>query len=158
MSKNLCLFIGFTGEPREPIKKINDTELLEISIAVQDEYDKNKDRDKQETLWLPVKVWGKRARYIWDNLSKGTLVSVSGRLRVDKWEKNGVWHQKPYLKLESWDTLKKNDKNPVYSSGSGSNEKSAPRRQQNSRDELPMPDYDNGGFDLGDDDDDLPPF
>ena len=44
---------------------------------------------KEETDFFNVKIWGKQAEFVMNYLSKGRLVSVSGRMESRKHEKDG---------------------------------------------------------------------
>lgn len=57
--------------------------VSEFSIAVDDPFNKDK------TSFFRVKAWGKTAEFVESYLSKGRLVSVSGRLEQRTYEKDG---------------------------------------------------------------------
>lgn len=71
--------VGSVGEP----KQIGDTTLSEVSIAW------NNPRKKDgEPLWIRVKMFGKQADLV-KYIRKGDRLTVSGRLEIDTWEKDG---------------------------------------------------------------------
>lgn len=57
---------------------------LNISIAVNDGYG-----DNQYTSYFDVVIWGKTAENIKQYLGKGKQLCINGRLRQDRWEKDG---------------------------------------------------------------------
>jgi len=52
---------------------------------------------KDAPLFLDVKLWGKSAEAVSKYLTKGTQVFVEGELDIQKWEKDGVKHQKTVI-------------------------------------------------------------
>ena len=51
--------------------------VLSATMAVRHGYG-----DKEQTYWIPVNFWEKRAEYVANNTGKGTRVVVKGRLQV----------------------------------------------------------------------------
>lgn len=56
------------------------TKVAEFSIAVDNPF------DKEQTNFFRCKAWGKTAEFVENYLSKGRLVSVSGRLEQRKYQ------------------------------------------------------------------------
>ena len=101
---------------------------LNISIAVNDGYG-----DNQYTSYFDVVVWGKTAENIKPYLGKGKQICINGRLRQDRWEKDGQINSRVVIVAETVQLLGGRDN----SAGSGgNNQQTAPQRPQ---------DYDNGG-------------
>lgn len=67
---------------REPETKTttSGTKVAEFSIAVDNPF------DKEQAFFFRVKAWGKQAEFVENYLSKGRLVSVSGRLEQRKYQ------------------------------------------------------------------------
>jgi single-strand DNA-binding protein len=57
---------------------------LNISIAVNDGYG-----EKEYTSFFDVVIWGKTAENIKPYIGKGKQLCINGRLRQDRWEKDG---------------------------------------------------------------------
>ena len=64
------------------------TAKLGFSIGVNRSYRKDGEW-KKEASFFDVVVWGKPAEYYNEKLSKGTRVRIIGRLKQDRWEKDG---------------------------------------------------------------------
>jgi len=66
----------------------NNTAVCEFSIAMNS-------REKVDGEWqdyasfVDVTVWGKQAEACAQHLGKGSLVGVDGKIRQDRWEKDG---------------------------------------------------------------------
>jgi len=52
---------------------------------------------KDEALFIEINLWGKSAEAVNQYLKKGTQVLASGELEIQKWEKDGVKHQKTVI-------------------------------------------------------------
>ena len=46
--------------------------------------------DKQDTLFITATAWGKTAENVSQFLKKGSNVGITGRLKLDTWEKDGA--------------------------------------------------------------------
>ena len=65
------------------------TPVSELRMAVNRRF---KDRDgvlQEETCFIDVEVWSKQAESCCSHLEKGDGVLVQGRLKLDRWEKEG---------------------------------------------------------------------
>lgn len=58
--------------------------LSKSTIAVDEGYG-----EKKQTYFLDVEMWGKTAEAVANYSGKGKKVLISGRLKVDQWEKDG---------------------------------------------------------------------
>ena len=97
MSNNAVILIGRTGQAPE-LKTVNKDEVcIRFSIAVN--------RGKDMTDWVPCELWGKKAERFAEFVKKGALVSVTGRLRIDKWTKDGKEQQRMYVRCTDFQSL-----------------------------------------------------
>ncbi len=71
--------------------------LHEFSIAVTDKRGEDK-----VTSWYAVKVWGDLIQWKLDELKKGALVMVAGRLTVETWEKDGKQGSKTVITADAF--------------------------------------------------------
>lgn len=86
---NFVLFIGRLGQDSELQYTSKGTPRLKFSIAVDNSY-----KDQKMVLWVKCEAWYLLAEEFCE-MRKGSLVSVSGRLKEDIWEdKEGVKHTK----------------------------------------------------------------
>lgn len=90
---NVCTFVGRTGKDAES-KDVNGKTVTNFSIAVN-----RTTKDSEGNYlsdWFNVEVWGKSAEYA-SKITKGSLVSVSGSIQINKSEKDGKTTQ--FIKL-----------------------------------------------------------
>ena len=87
---NQCNFIGRL--PRDPDVRYmpNGEAVANFSIAVGSQW-KDKQGQKQEsTEWVNITAFGKLGEICGQYLKKGSQVFISGRMKTDKYEKDGV--------------------------------------------------------------------
>lgn len=83
---NIFTFVGTIGRDCEVRYSPSGTAILNVTVANNIGYG-----DKQQTLWVRVVLFGKRAEgNLKDYLKKGQQVFVSGELSQNEYEKDGV--------------------------------------------------------------------
>ena len=69
------------------------TAVSDIGLAVNDRV-KRGDQWVDEVTFVDVTMWGRTAEIANEYLSKGSPVLIEGRLKLDRWEKDGQKHSK----------------------------------------------------------------
>ena len=69
------------------------TAVSDIGLAVNDRVKKG-DQWVDEVTFIDVTLWGRTAEIANEYLSKGSPVLIEGRLKLDRWEKDGQKHSK----------------------------------------------------------------
>lgn len=64
------------------------TAVSDIGLAVNDRVKKG-DQWVDETTFVDITLWGRTAEIANEYLSKGSPVLIEGRLKLDRWEKEG---------------------------------------------------------------------
>jgi single-strand DNA-binding protein len=77
-------------------REVGGQKLTRFSIAVNRKYG-----GKEETLYIDCDWWGERAERVSEWLTKGKEVLVEGRLKTDKWDRDGATQTKTYVVVES---------------------------------------------------------
>jgi len=118
LSVNQVNLLGSAGKDMD-VKIIKDIHFGEFSMATN-EY--NSKKKESETTWHTIKVIGKLAESLNGKILKGSDVFVTGKIKVESWDKDGVKQYKTviiadYIKVT---TAQKSDDN----SGSDSNDSS----------------------------------
>src|SRR5688572_19664307 len=69
--------------------------VADIGLAVNDKR-KNQQTGEwiEEVTFVDVTLWGRTAEIAGEYLSKGSPVMIEGRLKLDRWEKDGQKHSK----------------------------------------------------------------
>lgn len=87
MSNNVAILDGTLGRDVEIKYTTTGKSVANFSIAVDNGYGQN----KKDPFWFNVVAWGPLAEYAGNNLSKGSKVTVYGRLTTRKYtNKSGV--------------------------------------------------------------------
>lgn len=89
MNYNKVIIGGRLTRDAELKFSANGMKITEFSIASTHKYGKN-----EETLFLDFTFFGDRGETILPYLTKGKAILVEGRLKLDRWEKNGVQQSK----------------------------------------------------------------
>lgn len=82
---NQCNFIGRLGADPETRYLTNGDAVASFRIAVG-----WKGKDKEGAEWVSVSAFGKLAEICGQWLKKGSQVFISGRMKTDEYEKDGV--------------------------------------------------------------------
>jgi len=69
------------------------TAVSDITLAVNDRVKKN-DQWVDEVAFVDVTLWARTAEVANEYLSKGSNILIEGRLKLDRWEKDGQKHSK----------------------------------------------------------------
>src|ERR1700755_662732 len=69
------------------------TAVSDIGLAVNDRVKKG-DQWIDEVTFIDITLWGRTAEIANEYLSKGAPVLIEGRLKLDRWEKDGQKHSK----------------------------------------------------------------
>ena len=88
--RNHVLLIGHLGQDVEIKKFDNGNHVARVSLATNSSYKKDNEWVK-ETQWHRIVSWGKNAERMADQLKKGQLVAIQGKLKYNTFEdKNGM--------------------------------------------------------------------
>ena len=88
---NRCEFIGHLGKEVETRYTPSGTAIASFSIACNESWKDKTSGEKQERVeWINITAFGKLAEICAQYLSKGKQVYIAGKMRTDKYEKDGV--------------------------------------------------------------------
>jgi len=86
---NKVQLIGRLGKTPESRFTPNQRQVTTFSLAVNRTWKDAAGKPKKETDWFNIEIWGKLAEFCGLYLSKGNLVYLEGRLKVDSYQKDG---------------------------------------------------------------------
>ena len=107
---NKVIMTGALGKDPEARFTASGLAVTNFSIAVNSGYG-----DKKRTDWFDVTCFNKMAETMGNCLNKGSKVLVSGRIQIDKWDKDGQKYSKPVViaeQIEFLDSKPKHDIDP----------------------------------------------
>lgn len=93
MSKdlNLCQFIGRLGkDPETRMMPPNGTAVVNLTLAVGDDYKDKAGNRVEQTEWVRIVVFGKLGDIVTAYCVKGSRIYISGKMKTRSWEKDGV--------------------------------------------------------------------
>ena len=107
---NRVQLIGRLG--KDPESKFTPTgkKVAHFSLAVSNRWKDKSGETKESTEWVNIEAWGRLGEVCQENLKKGSLVFLEGRLQTDKYEDKG--ETKYYTKVVA-QTLQFLDKRPA---------------------------------------------
>jgi len=83
------------------------TAVTEIGLAVNDRRKNQSGEWVDETQFIDITLWARTAEVASQYLSKGSSVLIEGRLKLDRWEKDGQKHSKLRVVGEKFEFLDK---------------------------------------------------
>lgn len=89
MSLNKFMGIGNLGRDPETRYLSNGNAVTNIAIAITEKYKDKDGQQKELTEWVNVAFFGKLAEIASQYLHKGQQVYIEGKLKTDKYEKDG---------------------------------------------------------------------
>ena len=117
---------------RDPEKRMTTEGKPVVRFTVAVNRPRSKDHEgEEEVLFMPCVSFGKTAEVAGEYLSKGDPVHLVGRLRENKWEKDGQKRSRIELVVGSVQLLK--------SRGNGANEKTGDQPEEDAVDESDIP-------------------
>lgn len=84
---NKILLVGRLVRDPE-LKTFNEGEKVAAKFIIAVNRNYREANGERKADFIPVSIWGKRAEFICSNLKKGSLVTISGRLRTSSYEDN----------------------------------------------------------------------
>jgi single-strand DNA-binding protein len=70
------------------------TAVTEIGLAVNERYKNQSGEWVEDVVFVDVTLWGRTAEIASEYLGKGSPVLIEGRLKLDRWEKDGQKHSR----------------------------------------------------------------
>ena len=82
--------LGYLGHDPQSIQVESDARGAKFSLAVNRAWTDDSGQRQEETDWFSVVAWGRLAQNCMSYLSKGSLVFVVGRPRIQRWTEQQV--------------------------------------------------------------------
>ena len=110
MSINSVTLVGRAGRDPEVRYFESGTVVANLTMAVN-----RRNRD-DEPDWFNLEIWGKQAQVAADYVKKGSLIGITGSLKIDSWQdkSSGEKRQRPVIRVDRLELLgskKDNDNN-----------------------------------------------
>lgn len=89
MAVNKFIGIGNLGKDPEMRFMPDGKAVCNISIAISEKYKDKEGQPKEVTEWVNVSFFGKLAEIVGEYCTKGKQIYVEGKLKTEKYEKDG---------------------------------------------------------------------
>jgi single-strand DNA-binding protein len=120
---NLVVLVGRLGKDPEVKYMPSGDPVANFSLATSESWkDKTSGEKKERTEWHNITAFGKLAEICAQYLKKGSQVYIQGKLRTDKYEKNGQTHYSTKViadKMQMLDSRPKDETAAPASGGGG---------------------------------------
>jgi single-strand DNA-binding protein len=105
-SVNKIILIGRIGQDPE-VRHIPgvETKVVNVSLATSEKYTDRQGNQVENTEWHTLEMWGNQAEIAEKYLTKGSLLYVEGKLKTEKWEKEGHKFQRHKVRVSSFTML-----------------------------------------------------
>ena len=132
---NVITVTGFVGQVPEVKYTEKQKAVANISLAVKSSYG-------NDINWFKCVAWGKLAEVFEKYVKKGTRLLITGEMRIDTWEKDGIKHLSPYINVNSFEFIGAKsddmDESLAKESGKGTDGQQYMNIPQGVDDELPF--------------------
>lgn len=119
-------FIGIGNVGREPeVRFMPDGKCVaNLSIAITERYKDKQGEQKEVTEWVNIVFFGKLAEIVKEYVTQGQQIYVEGKLKTEKYEKDGVTKYSTKVVAESMKMLgSKGDKPKIATAAPTENNK-----------------------------------
>lgn len=99
-SVNKIILIGHLGQNPE-VKIFDNNKVVNVSLATSEKYTDRQGNTVENVEWHTLEIWGNQAEIAEKYLTKGSLIYVEGKLKTDRWEKDGHKFQKHKVRVSS---------------------------------------------------------
>lgn len=103
---NNVQLVGRIGKDAEYNNVSAEMNVITFTLATSESFTNKAGEKVEQTEWHTIKRFQKSTK-IAEYLTKGTLVSVQGQIRTEKWDKDGVTQYKTIIKAEKIELLSK---------------------------------------------------
>ena len=117
MSINSVAISGNLGADPELRSSAGGTPILSLRIAVNERRKDQSGEWTDYTNWVDAVMFGTRAEKVSRYLSKGSKVSVSGRLHYSSWEKDGQRRSKLEVVVDEIEFMSRGEQGGGYGGG-----------------------------------------
>jgi len=101
---NVILMGNFTRDPQLSYTP-NQTPVVEFGVAVNRKWTKQDGSTGEEVCFLECQCYGKRAEVIVKHFTKGNPIFIQGRLKQERWEKDGEQHSRIRIMVENFEFI-----------------------------------------------------
>jgi single-strand DNA-binding protein len=102
---NKVILIGNLGKDPELKQFEGDNLVANVTLATTESYKDKQGNKVENTEWHDLEIWGQQARIAEQYLKKGSQLYVEGKIKTEKWEKDGQKHSRVKIRVTSFTML-----------------------------------------------------
>jgi len=102
---NKVILLGNLGKDPELKQFEGDNVVANITLATTESYKDKQGNKVDNTEWHDLEIWGQQARIAEQYLRKGSQLYVEGKIKTEKWEKDGQKHSRVKIRVTSFTML-----------------------------------------------------
>jgi single-strand DNA-binding protein len=103
MSLNKIMLIGRVGGDPQ-VRTVGENKVANFTLATTEKF-----KDREETEWHNIAVWGKQAETIEKYVEKGMMLYVEGRIKTEKYNKDGQERETKRIQASTFQMLSKKE-------------------------------------------------
>lgn len=102
MGLNVITLVGRVGGDPDVKYFESGSVVCKLTLAV-----KRRTRNSEEPDWFNLEIWGKPAQTAADYVRKGSLIGVTGALKLEHWQdrSTGVSRSRPVVRVDQLDLI-----------------------------------------------------
>lgn len=108
---NKAILIGHIGKDPETIHLESGTTITKFSLATNENYKDKQGNKVEQTEWHNIVVFGKQAEIAEKYFTKGMRIMVEGKIKTDRYEKDGQKRYSTNIILNGFEFLGGNENN-----------------------------------------------
>lgn len=122
----------------------NGKPVLSFGFAVNEKYKDQSGELREETTWVDITAWGKRAEVVAQYTKKGSQLFVEGRLRLESWQDQQTGQNRRKLSvvaknIQFLDSRNNNGNNTYQQQPPQGNSQPAPQKTSNGLPDINLP-------------------
>lgn len=102
---NKVILLGNLGKDPELKQFEGDNVVANITLATTESYKDKQGNKVENTEWHDLEIWGQQARIALQYLKKGSQLYVEGKIKTEKWEKDGHKFSRVKIRVTSFTML-----------------------------------------------------
>ena len=112
MNINKCVIAGnITRDPELNHTTVGKS-VVNFTVASTERWKSETGEQKEHTEFIECRSWAKQAEVIAKYFRKGSRIYIEGKLRTEKWEKDGQKRQKVIVEVAAFEFVDRKDDGP----------------------------------------------
>ena len=129
MNINKCIIAGNVTRDPELNHTTAGKSVVNFTVASTERWKSETGEQKEHTEFIECRSWSKQAEVIAKYFRKGSRIYIEGKLRTEKWEKDGQKRQKIIVEVAAFEFIDRKDDHAPRTSAPAQQAAAKPARQ-----------------------------